>query len=133
MWNPRSVNFSLIEKSNNWMFGNVEVLLEHFSFPLMNVYVPSSCEDKSKVWKEISDKTVICGRDWLVVAMDFYAILDHSEKRDDICRPSKSMEDFMEFVSDNKFFDVVPKNGIFTWTNRRRISPISQNIWIDLW
>lgn len=133
MWNPWSFNISLIEKSKNWMLYNVAVLLEDFSFPLMNVYGPSSCEDKAKVWKEITDKSDMCGRECLVVARDFKAILDHREKKGGICRPNKSMEDFVEFVSDNNFFMWSPRMVSLYESKEERTSLISQNVWIDSW
>ncbi|XP_059067610.1 uncharacterized protein LOC131858395 [Cryptomeria japonica] len=50
---------------------------------------------------------------------DFNALLDLDEKMGGLRMSNKVMEDFREFVQINKLIDVVPKNGLFTWTNRR--------------
>ncbi|GLJ16237.1 hypothetical protein SUGI_0272590 [Cryptomeria japonica] len=38
----------------------------------------------------------------------------------DLGKPSKVAEDFRDFVTNCKVVDIIPKNGSFTWNNRRR-------------
>lgn len=54
-----------------------------------------------------------------MVAEDFNAILSDNEKCGGIQRTGTAQKDFLEFVEKNHLLDIVPKNGVFTWTNRR--------------
>lgn len=63
---------------------------------------------------------------------DFNALLDLDEKKGGLRMSNKIMEDFRDFVMQNQLMDVVPKNGTFTWTNRRaNFAHISED-WIDI-
>ncbi|XP_059078031.1 uncharacterized protein LOC131876609 [Cryptomeria japonica] len=55
----------------------------------------------------------------VIVAGDFNAILNNVEKYGGLRMNAHVMEDFRDFVTDNNLFDVIPKSGNFTWTNRR--------------
>ncbi|XP_059064796.1 uncharacterized protein LOC131856864 [Cryptomeria japonica] len=54
-----------------------------------------------------------------IVAGDFNALLNNEEKLGGLRMNARVMEDFRDFVADNNLYDVVPKSGKFTWTNRR--------------
>ena len=55
----------------------------------------------------------------LILAGDFNATLALEEKAGWSKKNSKTMDDFREFVNDNKLIDVVTSNGFFTWLNQR--------------
>lgn len=55
----------------------------------------------------------------MLVAGDFNALLDIDEKKGGLRMTNRVMQDFKEFVSNKNLFDVVLKNGCYTWTNRR--------------
>ncbi|XP_057871172.2 uncharacterized protein LOC131077646 [Cryptomeria japonica] len=75
--------------------------------------------DKAQLWKVLTDKISVMGNDKIVVVGDFNALLDLEEKQGGLRMPNKVMEDFRDFVNQNHLMDVTPKNGTFTWTNRR--------------
>ncbi|XP_057821204.2 uncharacterized protein LOC131033917 [Cryptomeria japonica] len=54
-----------------------------------------------------------------VFASDFNAILASNEKKGGIQRIGMAQKDFQDFVDKNQLLDVAPKNGTFTWINRR--------------
>lgn len=108
-----------LEKSEHWTFGVVHSLIDNVVFPLVNVYGPTKTEEKAKVWKDISDKIDSGYKDRVIVAGDFNALLDLEEKKGGLLMSNKVMEDFRDFVTTNHLFDVIPKNGKYTWTNRR--------------
>ncbi|XP_059066192.1 uncharacterized protein LOC131857542 [Cryptomeria japonica] len=65
----------------------------------------------------------------VIVAGDFNAILNNKEKTGGLRMNARVMEDFRDFVTDNNLFDVIPKSGNFTWTNRRaNFSRISERL-----
>ena len=53
-----------------------------------------------------------------ILGGDFNALLSMSKKKEGICPPIKTIQDFYSFVEDNNFSDIFPNNGLYTWTNR---------------
>ncbi|XP_057834369.1 uncharacterized protein LOC131044904 [Cryptomeria japonica] len=92
---------------------------ENLNFPLINVYGPTKTTEKSKVWQALTKKNLEIRNDKIVVVGDFNALLDLDEKKGGLRMSNKIMEDFRDFVMQNQLMDVVPKNGTFTWMNRR--------------
>lgn len=63
--------------------------------------------------EEIGNKKMILGG-------YFNAIINNSDKRGGIIiKANRTMQDFQSFIEDNELYDVVPRNGFFTWNNRR--------------
>lgn len=81
--------------------------------------VRNKIEEKVKVWGEIIDHVDWLNLDIIKVAGDFNAILDIDEKLGGLRKSSKVMESFKDFIKSIKVEDVIPKNGLYTWTNRR--------------
>ncbi|XP_059066286.1 uncharacterized protein LOC131857617 [Cryptomeria japonica] len=119
LWNPHNIKVMELERTKNWLFGVVHSLKENVFFPLVNVYGPIKTEEKAKVWKDISDKIGSLNNDRVIVEGDFNALLDLEEKRGGLKMNNKVMEYFRDFVTLNHLFDVIPKNGRYTLTNRR--------------
>ncbi|GLJ28744.1 hypothetical protein SUGI_0566570 [Cryptomeria japonica] len=119
LWNPDKVSVDLISKQENWMHCKVRILQEDLVFSLFNVYGLTKTEEKKRVWKEISDQIRMVDSEKVIVVRDFNALLNNEEKFGGLRMNARVMEDFKDFVTDNKLFDVIPKSGNFTWTNRR--------------
>ncbi|XP_059067417.1 uncharacterized protein LOC131858252 [Cryptomeria japonica] len=92
---------------------------ENLEFPLINVYGPTKTIAKPHVWNVLSNKIYDLRSDRIVVVRDFNALPNLDEKKGGLRMSNKVMEDFRNFVAQNHLIDVVPKNGLFTWTNRR--------------
>ena len=54
-----------------------------------------------------------------VVLGDSNALLSQVEKIGSIIPPLKTLQDFNCFVDNNNLMDIHPRNGSFTWTNKR--------------
>ncbi|XP_057857064.2 uncharacterized protein LOC131066335 [Cryptomeria japonica] len=119
LWNLDKVLVDLINKQENWMHCKVRILKEDMEFSLFNVYGPTKTEEKKRVWKEISDQISMIDLEKEIVAGDFNALLNNEEKFGGLRMNAGVMEDFRDFVIENNLFDVIPKIGNFTWTNRR--------------
>ncbi|XP_059070555.1 uncharacterized protein LOC131860194 [Cryptomeria japonica] len=129
LWDPDKVFIKLIRKSENWIYCWVKFLKEDLEFPLFNVYGPTKTEDKLKVWTEIIEQIKTTVWEKVMVAGDFNALLDIDEKKGGLRMSKQAMQDFRDFVSNNHLFDVVSKNGCFTWTNRRaKFASISERL-----
>ncbi|XP_059070965.1 uncharacterized protein LOC131862171 [Cryptomeria japonica] len=119
LWNPDKVIVELINKQDNWIHCKVRTLQEDLEFSLINVYGLTKTKEKKRVWKEITDQIRMFDLEKTIVARDFNAILNNDEKCGGLRMNTRVMEDFRDFVENNNLFDVVPKTGNFTWTNRR--------------
>lgn len=89
------------------------------SFNLFNVYGPTVIGEKRDLWNLLSDKLQSTNVENCILVKDFNAILVESEKKGGIQRLGTSQKDFQYFVDNNHLMDIIPKNGTFTWTNRR--------------
>ncbi|XP_057864000.2 uncharacterized protein LOC131072017 [Cryptomeria japonica] len=129
LWNPDKVAVDLIYKQENWMHCKVRFLQEDMEFSLFNVYGSTKTEEKKRVWIEITDQIRMIDSEKAIVAGDFNALLNNEEKFGGLRMNARVMEDFRDFVTDNNLFDVIPKSGKFTWTNRRaNFSKISERL-----
>ncbi|XP_059073464.1 uncharacterized protein LOC131874214 [Cryptomeria japonica] len=115
MWNASKVDVQSIASFDHWMACIIVCKQSNISYPLFNIYGPNRTEEKLKVFNQASQLDT--GE--VIVAGDFNALLDIDEKVGGLRKPTKVMEDFQEFVSNCKLVDILPKNGRFTWTNRR--------------
>ncbi|XP_057873762.2 uncharacterized protein LOC131079747 [Cryptomeria japonica] len=119
LWNPDKVAVDLINKKDYWMHYKVRILQEDLEFSLINVYGPAKTEEKKRFWKEITDQIKMVESQKAIMVGDFNTILKNDEKFGGLRMNAQVMEDFRDFAADNNLFDVVPKSGKFTWTNRR--------------
>ncbi|XP_059068916.1 cytochrome P450 734A1-like [Cryptomeria japonica] len=104
-----------------WQHCSVTILGRNENFNLFNVYKPSTVGEKRALWDLLSSKLNNITNGTCVVARDFNAILSSTEKSGGIQRTSTSQKECLDFVEQNHLLDIVPKNGIFTWTNWRTV------------
>ncbi|XP_057826906.2 uncharacterized protein LOC131038486 [Cryptomeria japonica] len=119
IWNPLKVQITLLGEDKYWQHCLVTSLCKNESFNLFNVYGPSGANDKHELWALLSNKLQNITMGSCVFAGDFNAILASNEKKGGIQRIGMAQKDFQDFVDKNQLLDIVPKNGTFTWTNRR--------------
>ncbi|GLJ13902.1 hypothetical protein SUGI_0222100 [Cryptomeria japonica] len=101
------------------MIYRVKLIACNSEFSLINVYALTKIEGKVRVWRELSERIRIIGKDWIVVVGDFNAIFDLNEKNGGLRKTNRIMEDFRSFVAENEVIEVVPKNGQYAWMKRR--------------
>ncbi|XP_059076685.1 uncharacterized protein LOC131875959 [Cryptomeria japonica] len=129
MWNPACVEVNPIASCNNWMACIIHHKTTNLNFPLFNIYGPIRTEEKLKAWTEITDQARLLDLDKTIMVGDFNAILDIDEKEGGLKKSTKVIDDFRDFLSNCKLIDIIPKNGQFTWTNRRlNFSKISERL-----
>ncbi|GLJ40489.1 hypothetical protein SUGI_0834840 [Cryptomeria japonica] len=119
IWNPLNVQISLVGEDKYWQHCLVTILGWNENFNLFNVYGPSSAGDKRALWDHLTIRLCSITEGSCVVFGDFNVILSSNKKSGGIQRTSTTHKDFLEFVEKNHLIDIVPKNGVFTWMNRR--------------
>ena len=117
LWNAKSIHGILIGQDSNWQLLKVE----HFDlkFLIFNIYGPTSTNDKRNLWAVLTNLIQQEREMNFILGGDFNALLSMSEKKGGICPPIRTIQDFSSFVEDNNLSDILPMNGLYTWTNRR--------------
>ncbi|XP_057850256.2 uncharacterized protein LOC131060857 [Cryptomeria japonica] len=119
MWNPSNVSVAPIISNEFWMACSISGIGTNLCFPLFNIYGLTKTMDKFRVWQEVTNQVAQLELDKVIIVGDFNALLDIDEKEGGLRKSTKGMDDFRDFVSNCKLVDIIPKNGKFTWTNRR--------------
>ncbi|XP_057837189.2 uncharacterized protein LOC131047335 [Cryptomeria japonica] len=119
LWNSEAFEVVPIASNEFWMACNIRCKSGGIGFPLFNIYGSIKIDEKLRVWSEIYDQLQLLEMHKVIMARDFNAILDIDDKEGGLGKSTKVMEDFREFISTCQVVDVIPKNGKFTWTNRR--------------
>ncbi|XP_059077878.1 uncharacterized protein LOC131876479 [Cryptomeria japonica] len=129
LWNSKVFEVIPLESNKFSMACNIIYKPGGFGFPLFNIYGPIKIDEKLRVWSEIYEQLQLLEMHKVILAGDFNAILDIDDKEGGLRKSTRVMEDFREFISNCQVVDVIPKNGKFTWTNRRlNFSKISERL-----
>ncbi|XP_057833822.1 uncharacterized protein LOC131044504 [Cryptomeria japonica] len=119
LWNLEVFVVDPIAYNEYWMAYNIKNKVGGMGFPLVNFYSLIKTDEKLRVWIEIYNQLQGLEMCKVIMARDLNAILDIDDKDGGLIKSTKVMEDFREFISKFQVMDVIPKNGKFTWTNRR--------------
>ncbi|XP_059066169.1 uncharacterized protein LOC131857524 [Cryptomeria japonica] len=120
LWNPSHIEISCFASSDFWMAYSIKCKKSNICFLLFNIYGRVKTEDKRKVWSKVSELALSLDLGKVVMVGDFNTILCAEDKWGGLKLPTKVVEDFKDFVTICKVADIIPKNGTFTWNNRRR-------------
>ncbi|GLJ05577.1 hypothetical protein SUGI_0020610 [Cryptomeria japonica] len=119
LWNPKSIQFGVLEQSDNWMAGVGRHIPSNASFLLVNVYGPPNPQKKAVFWESLLNVLRGANCKEIIVGGDFNAILNLNEKVGGLMRSSVAMVGFRQFIQPSQLCDIEPNNGKFTWMNKR--------------
>lgn len=74
---------------------------------------------KLALWRDLERIIQTIPQSNVVLGGDFNSFLHFSEKYGGIQKETWSQFDFLEWVVRNNLMDIVMKNGVFTWNNKR--------------
>ena len=120
IWNPRLINMEVLSLQVNWMGMRVTSTKTNLQLVLINIYGPTSIEDKLSVWNEISSLLNSKPQEIAILGGDFNAVTSLEEKSGGINQISKVMEGFKNWINKDALLDIKTINGIYTWNNRRK-------------
>lgn len=118
MWNAKKVNVSMLRKEDSWMVGEVASVDSDCKFYLFHVYGPVKKEEK-KLWLSLTEEIKSIGANKVIIGGEFNAISYLSEKNRSLKKINRVIQNFMDFTRIIALRDCPPKNGQYTWTNRR--------------
>lgn len=119
LWNPQNI-FPLW-----WVTSRSSISLVASCFEtgerilLSNVYAPVEFQGKQLLWSHLHFVCSLAPFHPWILASDFNAIVELSEKRSGLARLEPSSLLLRDSIFDLNVFDVHPNNGHFTWSNRR--------------
>ncbi|XP_057860381.1 uncharacterized protein LOC131069091 [Cryptomeria japonica] len=119
LWNLVNIEVYPVASCDFWMACTIKCKKLNHCSPLFNIYGPIKMEDKLRVWNEITLQVNLLELGKVIMTGDFNAILNFEDKVGGLKKPTKVMDDLWDFVSNYRLVDIVPKNGKFTWNNRR--------------
>lgn len=75
---------------------------------------------KKEVWEQLTQKMEGLNGEIILVVGYFNATRNNLDKRGGLGKIIIAQQDFQSFIDQNNLKDLQERNGIFTWTNRRK-------------
>ncbi|XP_059076915.1 uncharacterized protein LOC131876138 [Cryptomeria japonica] len=128
LWNPLRLHlvwWAMSRSSTSEVLSSLEIgEVVLFS----NIYAPIDLPCKHNLWSHVAGMRRLAPFHPWIMAADFNAILELSEKKGGVVRLEPSSVLFQDSISRLQLVDIKPSNGVFTWNNRR----VGEN-WIAEW
>ena len=97
----------------------VQIIGEANTFVCTNVYSPQKLEDKILLLNRLSELHQRFPSAKAIYGGDFNMITTLEEKKGGIRSLNNDVEAFNNFIQEANLVDFLPKNGMFTWNNKR--------------
>eukprot|EP00253_Pinus_taeda_P004868 PITA_04868 len=118
-WDTRRYQILTAEASNNYLALEVQPTGNSTSFLCINVYSPQKLEDKISFLASLTNFIERHPNAKFILGGDFNMITSLLEKKGGLRKLNRDGEVFISFIDNARLVDVYPKNGKFTWNNRR--------------
>lgn len=118
-WDTRKYQLVAAEASKNYLAMEMLIIGNSFSFLCINIYGPQRLDDKLVFLDSLKNLIARHPQANLILGGDFNMITSLMEKKGGLRKLNRDGEYFKEFIDKANFIDVYPKQGSFTWNNRR--------------
>lgn len=119
LWNPQKIGIIDVEASRDYLSVVMQPMGDKETYLVTNVYGPQKMDDKLWFLNYLEDlKDRYAGIPW-IMGGDFNMIKSLSEKKGGTIIPSKNSLAFKTFIDNMKLVDIVTRNGLFNWNNKR--------------
>jgi len=98
---------------------NLRIIGTNETISITNVYAPHKVIDCIKIIQSLSNLLDPLHHPIKIIAGDFNMITNLSKKKGGIRKLDKDSEDFLATIENLNLIDIPPRNGLFTWTNKR--------------
>lgn len=119
LWNPEDIVFESWFSLSRILTGLFRPVGMRERILISGVYGPHVHRERKEFLKNIWTIRSLQPEPLWIVAGDFNMIRDLGEKRGGIRKEDHNMEDFNDFISEQRMVDIPTINGIHTWNNRR--------------
>eukprot|EP00253_Pinus_taeda_P023359 PITA_23359 len=118
-WDTRRYQVLVAEASKNYLAMEVQPTGNSSSFLCINVYSPQKLEDKIMLLASLTNFIDRHPDVNFILGGDFNMITSLLEKKGGFRKLNRDGEAFIGFIDNARLVDVYPKQGKFTWNNRR--------------
>lgn len=119
LWNPLTIKGEILEEGKHWLHAKFNLLHNNDFFFITNTYELVSTIDKRELWQKLSGRLELSRDEKGIIIGDFNTILNAQENMGGLQRITMVQRNFQSFVDNNQLMDIIPRNGLLTWTNKR--------------
>eukprot|EP00253_Pinus_taeda_P023451 PITA_23451 len=118
-WDTRRYQLVAAEASKNYLAMEMLLIGNSYSFLCINIYSPQKLDDKLVFLDSLKKLMERHPKANCILGGDFNMITSLMEKKGGLRKLNRDGEQFKEFIDNTHLVDVYPKQGSFTWNNRR--------------
>ena len=118
-WNPHSIHHISVEATRSYISLEVQIIGEASTFVCTNVYSPHKLEDKMTLLNSLSELHQRHPTAKAIYVGDFNMITTFVKRKGGIRTLNRDAKAFNNFIQEANLVDILPKNGMFTWNNKR--------------
>eukprot|EP00253_Pinus_taeda_P035656 PITA_35656 len=118
-WDTRRYQLVAAEASKNYLALEMLLIGNSYSFLCINIYSPQRLDDKLEFLDSLKKLMERHPKANCILGGDFNMITSLMEKKGGLRKLNRDGEKFKEFIDNTHLVDVYPKQGNFTWNNRR--------------
>eukprot|EP00253_Pinus_taeda_P011270 PITA_11270 len=118
-WDTRRYQVVAAEASKNYLAMEMQPTGNSSSFLCINIYSPQRLEDKLVFLESLNKLMDRHPNANFILGGDFNMITSLLEKKGGLRKLNRDGEQFKDFIDNARLVDVYPKQGKFTWNNRR--------------
>lgn len=119
LWDSRVINITSMEVARSFISTEIQLIGNSETYLCINVYVPQKLEDKFSFLKSLMSLNLRYPTSKIIMGGYFNMINSLLEKKGRLRRLNKDSELFVDFIESARLVDILPKNGSYTWNNRR--------------
>eukprot|EP00253_Pinus_taeda_P028760 PITA_28760 len=119
IWDIKEIQMLSAEANKHFLAVDFQPIDNSGSFLCINIYSPQKLEDKINFLNALTKLINRHPSSKCILGGDFNTITTLLEKKGGLRKLNRDAEAFTGFIETVKMVDIQPKNGIFTWNNRR--------------
>lgn len=120
-WDTKRYQLVAAEESKNYLALEMLLTGNSSSFLCSNIYSPQRLDDKLDFLDSLKQLMERHPKENCILGGDFNMITSLMEKKGGLRKLNRDGEQFKEFIDNANLVDVYPKQGSFTWNNRRGV------------
>eukprot|EP00253_Pinus_taeda_P013888 PITA_13888 len=118
-WDTKRYQLVVAEASKNYLAMEMLLTGNSSSFLCINIYSPQRLDDKLVFLDSLNKLMERHPKANFILGGDFNMITSLMEKKGGLQKLNRDGEQFKDFIDNASLVDVYPKQGNFTWNNRR--------------
>ena len=118
-WDNEKFSLQITIENKNWLFVKLENKENKEAFWVGNIYGPTAQAQKETFWNSLEEQRYGKKKTLWFIACDFNVIVSADERKGGVKVRDPFGERLEDLASQWGLTDIKPKNGVFTWSNKR--------------